>query len=293
MIFFTDSGAWCSASHCTPSPMPSTSFPACLVVSLSASRRHSTLFFFFLMTGRPPRSTLFPYTPLSRSAYGKPVAPGARDGRDTGPVDARAGDRAIVLPESYLFDEPLSPHLAARLAGERIDPAALLADFERHRAGERTLVIETAGGLLVPLAEGGGDIGDAPDGNSGASGGPGLPGQRGAGGPADPRTPPGDRALRGRRADPRAAAPRACRSGGGGGSGAPLRPPWAPRPPAAAPARGPGAGRSSGAAGEPRQPRQRRGRGRGGGRRPQEPAPPAPRAPPNSAPPPPPPLQPH
>src|SRR5260370_15500918 len=181
MIFFTDSGAWCSASHCTPSPMPSTSFPACLVVSLSASRRHSTLFFFFLMTGRPPRSTLFPYTPLSRSAYGKPVAPGARDGRDTGPVDARAGDRAIVLPESYLFDEPLSPHLAARLAGERIEPAALLADFERHRAGERTLVIETAGGLLVPLAEGGGDIGDAPDGHSGASGGPGLPGQPGAG----------------------------------------------------------------------------------------------------------------
>jgi dethiobiotin synthetase len=98
-------------------------------------------------------------------AYWKPVATGARDGRDTATVEALAGDRAAILPESYLFDEPLSPHLAARLAGERIEPAALLADFERHRAGARTLVIETAGGLLVPLAEGGGDAGDA--GNAG------------------------------------------------------------------------------------------------------------------------------
>jgi dethiobiotin synthetase len=90
-------------------------------------------------------------------AYWKPVATGARDGRDTATVEALAGDRAAILAESYLFDEPVSPHLAARLAGRRIEPAALLADFDRHRAGARTLVIETAGGLLVPLVEGDGD----------------------------------------------------------------------------------------------------------------------------------------
>jgi dethiobiotin synthetase len=105
-------------------------------------------------------------------AYWKPVATGARDGRDTATVEALAGDRAAILAESYLFDEPVSPHLAARLAGRRIEPAALLADFDRHRAGARTLVIETAGGLLVPLVESDGD-GDGGPGDSGPAGQPG------------------------------------------------------------------------------------------------------------------------
>jgi len=117
------------------------------------------------------------YGPEIPLAYWKPVATGARDGRDTATVEALAGDRAAILPESYLFDEPLSPHLAARLAGQRIDPAVLLADFERHRAGDRTLVIETAGGLLVPLVDvdrdgdGAGDDGGAPGGAAGPRGG--------------------------------------------------------------------------------------------------------------------------
>jgi dethiobiotin synthetase len=91
-------------------------------------------------------------------AYWKPVATGASDGRDAATIEALAGDRVEVLPETYLFPEPLSPHLAARLAGACIDPARLLADFDRHRAAAdgRALVIETAGGLLVPLVEGGG-----------------------------------------------------------------------------------------------------------------------------------------
>jgi dethiobiotin synthetase len=107
------------------------------------------------------------YGPEIPLAYWKPVATGARDGRDTATVEALAGDRAAILAESYLFEEPVSPHLAARLAGQRIEPAALLADFDRHRAGAHTLVIETAGGLLVPLVDGdGGDAGDAPGGGS-------------------------------------------------------------------------------------------------------------------------------
>jgi malonyl-CoA O-methyltransferase len=86
-------------------------------------------------------------------AYWKPVATGRRDGRDAATVAALAGDRAAILPESYLFDEPLSPHLAARLAGRRIEPDLLLADFDRHRGAAEALLIETAGGLLVPLTE--------------------------------------------------------------------------------------------------------------------------------------------
>jgi dethiobiotin synthetase len=97
------------------------------------------------------------YGPEVPLAYWKPVATGSRDGRDTATVEALAGDRAAVLTETYLFAEPLSPHLAARLEGCRIEPAVLLADFDRHRAAGRTLVIETAGGLLVPLAAAGDD----------------------------------------------------------------------------------------------------------------------------------------
>jgi dethiobiotin synthetase len=57
------------------------------------------------------------------------------------------------------FGPAVSPHLAAELAGVRIDPAELLA---RARGGARsqtasapdeTLVAEGVGGLLVPLAE--------------------------------------------------------------------------------------------------------------------------------------------
>ena len=50
------------------------------------------------------------------------------------------------------FGPAVSPHLAAELAGVRIDPAELVA---AARAGEpeRTLIVEGVGGLLVPLAD--------------------------------------------------------------------------------------------------------------------------------------------
>jgi dethiobiotin synthetase len=50
------------------------------------------------------------------------------------------------------FGPAVSPHLAAELAGERIDPEQLLA---AARAGEpgQTLIVEGVGGLLVPLAD--------------------------------------------------------------------------------------------------------------------------------------------
>lgn len=50
------------------------------------------------------------------------------------------------------YGPAVSPHLAAQLAGERIDPGALVAPARQH--AESTLVVEGAGGLLVPLAEG-------------------------------------------------------------------------------------------------------------------------------------------
>src|SRR5690242_21344723 len=48
------------------------------------------LFFFFLMIRRPPRSTLFPYTTLFRSAVRRA---GAREGRPLGAPRAGGADR--------------------------------------------------------------------------------------------------------------------------------------------------------------------------------------------------------
>jgi malonyl-CoA O-methyltransferase len=89
------------------------------------------------------------------AAYWKPVATGARDERDTETVARLAPPAIEILPETYLFREPLSPHLAARLDGATIDPAHLLAELARLRAErpERALVVEGAGGLLVPLTD--------------------------------------------------------------------------------------------------------------------------------------------
>src|SRR5215208_7473578 len=55
-----------------------------------------TLFFFFLMIRRPPRSTLFPYTTLFRSvrATGPWISPGSRGAR---PVTDRSEEHTSEL----------------------------------------------------------------------------------------------------------------------------------------------------------------------------------------------------
>ena len=52
----------------------------------------------------------------------------------------------------YRFGPPLSPHYAAELAGETIEPARLVS--VARAAGDRPLVAEGVGGLLVPLTIG-------------------------------------------------------------------------------------------------------------------------------------------
>jgi dethiobiotin synthetase len=57
-----------------------------------------------------------------------------------------------VAPHRY--GPPLSPHLAAELAGERIEPAALTAAARAAAEGADALICEGVGGLLVPLTPG-------------------------------------------------------------------------------------------------------------------------------------------
>jgi dethiobiotin synthetase len=54
----------------------------------------------------------------------------------------------------YRYDPPASPHLAAELAGDRIEPPRLLRAARRAEAGADVLVCEGVGGLMVPLAPG-------------------------------------------------------------------------------------------------------------------------------------------
>src|SRR2546430_12736726 len=64
-------------------------------------------FFFFLMIRRPPRSTLFPYTTLFRSAPGRGVRGAGRHVAVRGPLAADPGD------------QPGSPAAARRVRHER------------------------------------------------------------------------------------------------------------------------------------------------------------------------------
>jgi dethiobiotin synthetase len=60
-------------------------------------------------------------------------------------------DAAAVIGRRY--GPATSPHLAAELAGERIEPRELVAAARRLAGdGRRPLVVEGVGGLLVPLA---------------------------------------------------------------------------------------------------------------------------------------------
>ncbi len=86
--------------------------------------------------------------------YWKPVQAGLDGETDTDvvrrlaalPPDGRLPSAARLLPEAYRLRTPASPHWAAELDGITIDPARLTPP-----PTERPLIIETAGGLLVPL----------------------------------------------------------------------------------------------------------------------------------------------
>jgi len=54
----------------------------------------------------------------------------------------------------YRYGPPASPHLAAALAGEEIDPERLRQAAAAAAAGAEAIVCEGVGGLLVPLSPG-------------------------------------------------------------------------------------------------------------------------------------------
>jgi len=91
----------------------------------------------------------------------KPVLTGLDEISPNAAADAWPADHELLgaaagmSPEQVApvrFGPAVSPHLAAELAGETLDPERLLAAARAGDAGE-TLIVEGVGGLLVPLGQ--------------------------------------------------------------------------------------------------------------------------------------------
>lgn len=81
--------------------------------------------------------------------YWKPVQAGFDEGTDSEWVQERlAGSHSIVFPEAYKLSMPASPHIAAREEGIVISIKKIC---ESIPINNRNLIIEGAGGLMVPL----------------------------------------------------------------------------------------------------------------------------------------------
>lgn len=84
------------------------------------------------------------------ATYWKPVQAGDLHFTDSMKVRAFCSENVTVLPERFLLNTPASPHLAAKLDQVSINKT----DFVLPEV-EGNLVIEGAGGLMVPLNDDG------------------------------------------------------------------------------------------------------------------------------------------
>jgi dethiobiotin synthetase len=92
-----------------------------------------------------------------RVAAFKPVVTGSDEPADPDwpPDDVLLATAAAMRAEDVVaarFGPPVSPHLAAHLAGTSLDPAALRAAFATRATEADVVIAEGVGGLLVPLA---------------------------------------------------------------------------------------------------------------------------------------------
>lgn len=84
----------------------------------------------------------------------KPIETGVADDApsDAAILSAASGANEPLAEPLLVLGEPLAPALAAERAGAALDPELVLARLQALRAAGYALVVEGAGGLLVPLA---------------------------------------------------------------------------------------------------------------------------------------------
>lgn len=86
--------------------------------------------------------------------YWKPIQSGVESGTDSQFVQGMlVNANAIIHPETYRLRLAASPHIAAREEDKRIDLNTIMIHYNQLSGVNAQLVIEGAGGLLVPLNE--------------------------------------------------------------------------------------------------------------------------------------------
>jgi dethiobiotin synthetase len=92
-------------------------------------------------------------TEALRANYWKPVQAGFEKGTDSSWLASMINNsETIIHPETYKLQMAASPHIAAARENRRIDLSRIIEDFDQLKS-DRPLIIEGAGGLLVPLNE--------------------------------------------------------------------------------------------------------------------------------------------
>ncbi len=84
--------------------------------------------------------------------YWKPVQAGFNEGTDALEVQELITNKvSIIHPELYKFSLPASPHIAAAKENVHIDLNAIKAKYQQLANNGCQMIIEGAGGLMVPL----------------------------------------------------------------------------------------------------------------------------------------------
>ncbi len=87
---------------------------------------------------------------LLHATYWKPIQSGDLQNSDSKKIQQWLNNTVEIIPEAQLFSEALSPHVASKIDGVSINPAMLNLP---KTAGN--LIVEGAGGWLVPINEAG------------------------------------------------------------------------------------------------------------------------------------------
>ena len=87
---------------------------------------------------------------LLHATYWKPIQSGDLQNSDSKKIQQWLNNTVEIIPEAHLFSEALSPHVASKIDGVSINPAMLNLP---KTAGN--LIVEGAGGWLVPINEAG------------------------------------------------------------------------------------------------------------------------------------------
>ena len=87
---------------------------------------------------------------LLQASYWKPIQSGDLQNSDSKKIQEWLNNTVEIIPEAHLFSEALSPHVASKIDGVSINSAML--NLPKTTGN---LIVEGAGGWLVPINEAG------------------------------------------------------------------------------------------------------------------------------------------